>query len=145
MASPSPSISEGPLVDLNNSETASSKSYDETDKDVKGEATDNEVQLLKGNFVLFCKVYIFSLEWFFDIFSEKLQRFESLLMKCKENIKSHIERNSELQAENETLKQKETQKNEEIDSVQVMKNITLFKIFLVLNVVMFYRKCIEIN
>ncbi|XP_046463480.1 golgin subfamily A member 4-like isoform X2 [Daphnia pulex] len=98
LASPSPSISEGPLVDLNNSETASSKSFDETDKDVKGEATDNEVQLLK----------------------EKLQRFESLLMKCKENIKSHIERNSELQAENETFKQKETQKNEEIDSVQKM-------------------------
>lgn len=50
-------------------------------------------------------------------------------MKCKENIKSHIERNSELQAENETLKQKETQKNEEIDSVQVMRTITLFHIF----------------
>jgi hypothetical protein len=59
LASPSPSISEGPLVDLNNSETASSKSFDETDKDVKGEATDNEVQRLKGNFLFFCKVYIF--------------------------------------------------------------------------------------
>lgn len=52
-------------------------------------------------------------------FPEKLQRFESLLMKCKENIKQHIERNGELQAENEILKQAETQKSEEADGVQV--------------------------
>jgi hypothetical protein len=52
LASPSPSISEGPLIDLNNSETASSKSFDETDKDVKGEGTDNELQVLKGNFLI---------------------------------------------------------------------------------------------
>lgn len=50
-------------------------------------------------------------------------------MKCKENIKSHIERNSELQAENEALKQKETQKNEEIDGVQVMETITCYSRF----------------
>lgn len=55
-------------------------------------------------------------------FSEKLHRFESLLMKCKENIKHHIERNSELQAENEILKQTEAQKSEEAENIQVKES-----------------------
>ncbi|KAI9560211.1 hypothetical protein GHT06_014225 [Daphnia sinensis] len=98
LASPSSSATEGPLIDLSNSES-SKKSSDETDKDSKeGHVTEGEVQLLK----------------------EKLQRFESLLMKCKENIKHHIERNSELQAENEILKQTEAQKSEEAENIQKM-------------------------
>jgi regulator of replication initiation timing len=88
---------------------------------------------------------ISSLERLYIGFLEKLQRFESLLMKCKENIKSHIERNGELQTENEVLKQKETQKAEEINNVQVMKTVKLFKILVAFVVVVFCRKCIEIN
>lgn len=43
-------------------------------------------------------------------------------MKCKENIKHHIERNSELQAENEILKQTEAQKSEEAENIQVKES-----------------------
>lgn len=66
-------------------------------------------------------------------------------MKCKENIKSHIERNSELQGENEALKQKETQKTEEIECLQVTKNHLVIPNLLVVIVVIFCRKCIGIN
>jgi hypothetical protein len=39
----------------------------------------------------------------------------------------HIYRNSELQVDNEALKEKQTQKTEEIDSLQVMKNLSYSK------------------
>lgn len=98
LASPMSSASDETLIDFNNAES-SRKSSDETDKDSKeGHITEGEVQQLK----------------------EKLHRFESLLMKCKENIKHHIERNSELQAENEILKQTEAQKSEEAENIQKM-------------------------
>ena len=66
-------------------------------------------------------------------------------MKCKENIKSHIERYCELQGQNEALKQKETQKTEEIECLQVMKNLLVIPNLLVVIVVIFCRKCIGIN
>ncbi len=51
--------------------------------------------------------------------AEKLVRFESLLMKCKENIKSQKERIAQLQADNEAVKQTETAKSNELSDLQV--------------------------
>ena len=56
---------------------------------------------------------------FISKYLERLVRFESLLMKCKENIKGQKERIAQLQAENEAAKQMETAKNNEIGDLQV--------------------------
>ncbi len=50
---------------------------------------------------------------------EKLVRFESLLMKCKENIKGQKERIAQLQADNEAVKQTEAAKSNELADLQV--------------------------
>ena len=118
LASPNSSVSKGLLVDLNNS---NSKSLDETDKDKKDEessqlTSENEVSLLKGN-TWNHLINLKNIHYY--VLTEKLQRFESLLVKCKENIKNQIERNNELQTQNEALKKSEAQKSAETDTLQV--------------------------
>ena len=51
--------------------------------------------------------------------SEKLQRFESLLIKCKENIKTQKERIAQLQTDNESIKRSEMLKQNELDQLKV--------------------------
>lgn len=53
------------------------------------------------------------------VLREKLQRFEGLLLKCKENIKTQKDRIAHLQAENETVRANEAKKVEEIDYLHV--------------------------
>ena len=57
---------------------------------------------------------------------EKLQRFESLLVKCKENIKSQKERIAQLKTENESTNQREMLKQKEIDQINVLYTYNLF-------------------
>lgn len=56
---------------------------------------------------------------------EKIQRFEALLLKSTENIKSKNERINELQTENENLKQNNSREKEEYENSQVCDNFQL--------------------
>ena len=51
---------------------------------------------------------------------EKIQRFETLLNKCMEKIKTSKERIGQLETENDILKYNEASKEDELDKLQVV-------------------------
>ena len=110
--SKSESSAEGVLVDLNHSD----ESECEKTNEVKEES---EVSILKGELL-----YSFSSKFCLNKNNElkiegKIQRFEGLLLKCKENIKNQSDRINELQTENDTLKQHQTQQLQQFETAQV--------------------------
>merc|ERR1740128_862 len=88
------STSEKTLIDLSASE--GSIHQRSSNEEISGEPEESEVKVLR----------------------EKLTKFESLLIKCKENIKFQKERVSQLQTDNEAIKQNELHNQNEIDKLK---------------------------